>query len=297
MLDAEGFSKDMNYRHIYHAGNFADVLKHAVLALVIEYMKGKPAPFRVIDTHAGIGLYDLSSEEAQKTGEYRTGIARLLEASLPVGVGALLAPYLDVVCALNTPGKIECYPGSPYLAHKLTRSADTLVACELHPDDWLSLRQLFAADPRIKVLHLDGWLGLKSLLPPKERRGLILIDPPFEEPGEFERMEQGLAAIHRRFATGTAILWYPIKDPAPARDFRLKAMKTGFSKALSIELYVRAPRHEDVLNGTGLLIVNPPFVLADQLASLMPYLTATLGVAEGAFFRLENQSGMLLNSS
>jgi 23S rRNA (adenine2030-N6)-methyltransferase len=140
-------------------------------------------------------------------------------------------------------------------------------------------------------------MALKSLLPPKERRGLILIDPPFEEPGEFERMVLGLAGMQRRFSTGTAILWYPIKDPVPAREFRMKASKTGFAKALSVELFIRAPRDTDVLNGAGLLIVNPPFVLADQLAVLMPYLSATLGVAEGAFFRVEDQSGVVLNSS
>ena len=287
----------MNYRHIYHAGNFADVLKHAVLSLVIDYMKGKPAPFRMIDTHAGIGLYDLASEEAQKTGEYHQGIERLLERDLPVGVSALMAPYLDAVRALNAPGQIERYPGSPLLARMLMRDGDVLAACELHPDDCATLRRRFGSDTRVKVLELDGWLALKSLLPPKERRGLVLIDPPFEEPGEFERMVQGLAAMHRRFATGTAILWYPIKDPGPAREFRMKAMKAGFSKMLSVELYIRAPRHTDVLNGTGLLIANPPFVLTDQLSVLLPYLTATLSVAEGAFFRLEDQAGAVLNSS
>lgn len=290
----------MNYRHVYHAGNFADVLKHAVLTLVMAYMKTKPAPLRMIDTHAGIGLYDLSSLEAQKTGEYRSGIARLFEVAPPPAVLALLCPYLDIIRRLNdyvgNNGSIERYPGSPLLAQELLRPSDVLVACELHPDDYQVLRRRFAPDARIKTMEIDGWIGLKSLLPPKERRGLVLIDPPFEEPGEFARLVQGLTGIHRRFATGTAICWYPIKDPLDARDFRLRAMQTGFSKMLSVELYIRQPRNTEILNGTGLMIANPPFVLVDQLNTLMPYLTATLGVADGAFYRIGDQSGERVNS-
>ena len=206
----------MNYRHAYHAGNFADVLKHAVLALVIEHLKLKPAPFRVIDTHAGVGVYDLGAEEAQKTGEWREGIGRIVSADLPPDAAAALAPYLGVVRGLNAQiareGTLTRYPGSPLLARRLMREGDHLVVNELHPEDNIALRKLFGHDPQTKVLELDGWTALKSLLPPKERRGVVLVDPAYEQPGELERLVQGLKEAARRFATGTILLWYPIKD-------------------------------------------------------------------------------------
>src|SRR3990170_5575144 len=163
----------MNYRHAYHAGNFADVLKHAVLALVIEHLKRKPAPFRVIDTHAGVGLYDLSGAEAATTGEWRDGIGRLFGAALAKPVAELLAPYFSVVRQENPSGRLERYPGSPLIARRLLRRGDRLIANELHPEDGDSLRRLFAGDPQTKVLALDGWVALKALLPPKERRGVV----------------------------------------------------------------------------------------------------------------------------
>ncbi|HLP66492.1 MAG TPA: 23S rRNA (adenine(2030)-N(6))-methyltransferase RlmJ, partial [Rhizobium sp.] len=217
----------MNYRHIYHAGNFADVLKHAVLARLIVYLQQKDKAFRVLDTHAGIGLYDFSSGEAQKTGEWRDGIGRLMEADLPDNVSALLAPYLDAIRALNPKGPITLYPGSPKLARMLFRAQDRLSAMELHPDDSRALARLFEGDYQVRVTELDGWLALGAHLPPKEKRGIVLVDPPFEAEGEYERLVDGLAKAYRRFATGTYCLWYPIKKGAPIAEFHeaLKALE------------------------------------------------------------------------
>lgn len=288
----------MNYRHVYHAGNFADVLKHAVLALVIEHLKLKETPFRVIDTHAGPGLYDLTSSEAEKTGEWWEGVGSLLPAAPPVEIAAVLAPYLDVVCAENDGGeRIVRYPGSPLIARRLMRPADRLVVNEAHPEDAARLAALFAKDRQTKVLALDGWTALKALLPPKERRGVILIDPPFEEPGEFGRLLDGLAAVHRRFATGTAILWYPIKDIRAVDRFARDAAALGIPRLLSAELFVDTPRDEGPLVATGLLILNPPFTLEPKLRVLLPYLACLLARGKGAEGRLAWLAGERVTSA
>lgn len=290
----------MNYRHIYHAGNFADVLKHVVLALVIEHLKLKDQPFRVIDTHAGTGLYDLGSEEAQKTGEWRDGIGRVLADTPPAEIAEILAPYLKVVRAENDGGGAEIvrYPGSPLIARRLMRRGDVLVVNEAHPEDAARLRALFARDAAVKPLAIDGWTALKAVLPPKERRGVVLIDPPFEEPGEFRRLVDALAAAHRRFATGTVILWYPIKDVRIARVFSRDAAALGIPKLLSAELFIRSPRIEGgELSGTGLLILNPPFTLEEKLAKLLPYLTRTLARTKDAESRLTWLAGERITSS
>src|SRR5207344_721439 len=201
----------MNYRHAYHAGNFADVLKHVVLALVIEYMKRKAAPFRVIDVHGGAGRYALTSVEADKTGEWQGGIGRLLGPDarpLPPDVARHLQPYLDAVRRENAGAALDVYPGSPAIALRLMRAQDTLIANELHPEERAHLTAAIGADRRAKVMALDAWVALKSLLPPKERRGIVLIDPPFEEARELDRMVEGLAQGLQRFATGIYLAWY-----------------------------------------------------------------------------------------
>lgn len=287
----------MNYRHIYHAGNFADVLKHAVLALVIEHLKLKDAPFRVIDTHAGTGRYDLASEKAQKTGEWRDGIGRLLDDTPPAEIAAILAPYLDVIRGENSGSEVQSYPGSPMIARRLMRRGDRLVVNEAHPEDAATLKEVFAKDPVAKVLTIDGWSALKAVLPPKERRGVVLIDPPFEEPGEFQRLVEGLEAAHRRFATGTVILWYPIKDVRVVQSFYRDAVALGIPKLLVAELFVRPPQSEGELAGTGLLILNPPFTLEAKLASLLPYLASKLARAKSTSSRLEWLAGERVTSS
>jgi 23S rRNA (adenine2030-N6)-methyltransferase len=277
----------MNYRHAYHAGNFADVVKHATLALVIERLKAKDAPFAVLDTHAGIGRYDLSSIEAQKTGEFRDGVLRLLE-SPPKALPAELEPYLAVVRNLNR-GRPELrwYPGSPRLALDLLRPQDRMVLLELHPEDARTLSALFAGDRRVSVHNSDGYIGLKAFLPPKERRGLVLIDPPFERRDEFERLARGLRHAHRRWASGQYLLWYPIKDRAPVDAFHAALKAAGIARVLVAELLLRPANDPERLNGCGLVLVNPPWRLDAALASLLPKLAELFGAAPRAGARLD----------
>ena len=266
----------MNYRHIYHAGNFADVLKHAVLARLIVYLQQKDKAFRVIDTHAGIGLYDLSSTEAQKTGEWQDGIGKLMAAALPEDVTAWLAPYLDAVRALNPEGGVKLYPGSPKLTRMLMREQDRLSAMELHPADCETLRDLFEGDYHVRVTELDGWLSLGAHLPPKEKRGIVLVDPPFEIEGEYERLVDGLVKAYRRFPGGTYCLWYPLKKGAPIKDFHEALKQTEIPKMLCAELSVRSDRETTGLSGSGLIIVNPPYTLHDELKTILPVLKSLL---------------------
>ncbi|SOC86070.1 23S rRNA (adenine2030-N6)-methyltransferase [Ensifer adhaerens] len=266
----------MNYRHIYHAGNFADALKHAVLARLIVYLQQKEKAFRVIDTHAGIGLYDLSSTEAQKTGEWLDGIGRLMAAELPAEISTLLAPYLDAVRALNPEGGVKLYPGSPKLTRMLLREQDRLSAMELHPADYETLRDLFAGDYHVRVTELDGWLSLGAHMPPKEKRGIVLVDPPFEIDGEYERLVDGLVKAYRRFPGGTYCLWYPLKKGAPIKDFHEALKETEIPKMLCTELSVRSDRETTGLSGSGLIIVNPPYTLHDELKKILPVLKTLL---------------------
>ena len=279
----------MNYRHAFHAGNFADVLKHATLTLVIDYLKQKDAPFRVIDTHAGIGTYDLTAIAAEKTGEWRQGIGRLLDpaaAPLPEAIATLLKPYLDVVIAENGANPLTRYPGSPRIARALLRRDDVLVVNELHPEDGAELEALFARDRQTKVMQLDGWVALKSLLPPKERRGVVLIDPPFEQPGELDRLARGLSEAVSRFPSGIYLLWYPIKDPKAIAAFHAALTKLALPKLLVAELMLRPAGDTTRLNGTGLAILNPPWRLDEALGSILPFLADRLGES-GASHRLQ----------
>ncbi|MCY0094531.1 23S rRNA (adenine(2030)-N(6))-methyltransferase RlmJ [Hoeflea ulvae] len=272
----------MNYRHSYHAGNFADVLKHTVLAQIVNYLKHKDQAFRVIDTHAGIGVYDLSSNEAQKTGEWREGIGRLTKAAMSDELKAFLAPWLEAVETLNPEGGVRHYPGSPKLARMLMRKQDRLTAIELHPADATQLRKVFAGDHQVRVIELDGWLALGGHLPPKEKRGLVLIDPPFEEDGEYDRMVDGLARATRRFPGGTYMLWHPIKADSQLTAFDKKLVALGRPRTLSVRLLTRDNRTAPGLNGSGLVIVNPPFTLEAELKKILPELARLLAQGPGA---------------
>jgi 23S rRNA (adenine2030-N6)-methyltransferase len=280
----------MNYRHAYHAGNFADVLKHAVLALVIEHLKRKEAAFRIVDTHAGRGRYALDSAEATKTGEWQGGIGRFLGPDappLPAAIAGLMAPYLDAVRGENGGQALRIYPGSPLIARRLMRAQDTLVVNELHPEERGQLETALGRDGRVKVMALDGWIALKSLLPPKERRGIVLIDPPFEEEGELDRLALGLGQALRRFETGVYLAWYPIKDLKPIARFRAGLKATGRTGLLAVELMLRRPVAPERLNGCGLIVANPPHTLADRLATLLPEVTRRLGQDGAAHYRIE----------
>ncbi|MBM3539607.1 MAG: 23S rRNA (adenine(2030)-N(6))-methyltransferase RlmJ [Alphaproteobacteria bacterium] len=275
----------MNYRHAYHAGNFADVVKHAVLALLVERLKLKDSAFAVLDTHAGIGRYDLRSGPAQKTGEFRSGILRLLEQD-PRSLPAELKPYLGAVRALNggagfTAGSLRWYPGSPRMVRSLLRRQDRLTLLELHPEDAAALTELFARDRQVTVRQADGYIGLKALLPPPERRGLVLIDPPFERRDEFERLARGLRQAYRRWATGQYLLWYPIKDRAPVDAFHAALKAASIPRILLVE-FLRHPADDaERLNGCGLVLVNPPWKTEEALRALLPALAKILADDKG----------------
>ncbi len=278
----------MNYRHAFHAGNFADVMKHAVLARIIEDLKRKPAPFRLLDLHAGAGLYDLTAAEAQRTGEWRDGVGRFyLENSftpLPLAEGAeaLIAPWRKAIAAVNDGTTLARYPGSPEIARRLVRDQDRLVFNELHPEDRATLARRFGREERAKIEGLDAWQAAKALLPPLERRGIVLLDPPYEAADETRRALAGVAEAHRRFATGVFMLWYPVKAQADANALARRAQALNLAKMLRAEVTVRGAERGDRLNGSGLIIINPPWLLEGELKSLLPALAARLADAADA---------------
>ncbi|MBK5960852.1 23S rRNA (adenine(2030)-N(6))-methyltransferase RlmJ [Rhodoplanes elegans] len=274
----------MNYRHAFHAGNFADVLKHATLARILHHLSEKPAAFRVIDTHAGAGLYDLDGPEASRTGEWRDGIARVQAAAKPAAVADLLAPYLDVVTTLSG-SEMRRYPGSPVLAAKLMRPQDRLVACELEPAAAAALAHALGRDARAKSVAIDGWLALKAYIPPKERRGLVLIDPPFEQPDEFARLAHGIVNAVRKWPTGVYLIWYPAKERRGPDTLVETLAAAGIPKLLRVALDVGG--NSDGLRSTGLLVINPPWRLADELAVLLDWLVPVLSRGSGAGSRLD----------
>ncbi len=273
----------MNYRHAYHAGNFADVVKHAVLALALGHLAAKDKPFAVLDTHAGIGRYDLAAVEAEKTGEYRDGILKVLDRP-----HAALVPYLSVVAALN-PGRASprIYPGSPELIARLTRPQDRIQLVELHPEDAAALAEAYAGDTRVAVYGEDGYAALRALLPPQPRRGLVLIDPPFEVSDEFARLARGLRQAHRRFATGIYLLWYPIKARAPVAAFHAELAQGDIRRVMVAELLLRQDDDPERLNGCGLVIVNPPWRFAETMAELLEWLRSRLAPERGSRTRVE----------
>jgi len=265
----------MNYRHAFHAGGFVDVMKHVTLTRLIEYLKLKPAAFRMIDTHAGIGRYSLTGDEAKRSPEWLDGIDRLLRAEIRPAAKTLLQPYLDAVMSENPNGTLARYPGSPLLARRLFRPQDRLSALELHPADYRRLRDLFEGDVQVRVTELDGWLALNAYVPPKEKRGLVLVDPPFEEPGEWGRLVEGLGKAHRKWATGIYLLWYPLKEPREVNGFVADLKATGVARMLRAELTV-APAVAGTLYGSGLIVVNPPYTLEGELRTVLPALAEVL---------------------
>ncbi len=272
----------MNYRHAYHAGNHADVLKHIVLARVIEHMKKKDKAFRVIDAHAGIGVYDLKGIEAGKTGEWETGIGKMAAPFSPE-VEALIAPYREAIAKLNPQGGIVQYPGSPDLALGLMRYDDRMVANELHPEDAMTLQRNLGWDERVKVTELDADTCIKANLPPPERRGVILIDPPYEVKNEAERVIRMIRHGLRRFAQGVFMLWYPVKADGLENVLTSEVQAMGVASTLRVELMVREAFDAGGLAGSGLLILNAPWKLDEDLRVIVPALAERLGL--GAFGR------------
>lgn len=269
----------MNYRHAYHAGNHADVLKHIVLVRLIEHMKKKAKPFRVIDAHAGIGLYDLTGIEAGKTGEWQGGIGKMQGAFIPE-VEALISPYRGVIGELNSGGTLSTYPGSPELALRLMRAGDSMIANELHPDDAMTLERHVTGDRRVKVTAVDADICIKTNLPPPEKRGVILIDPPYEEKTETERALRMLAHGLRRFAQGVFVLWYPLKADPIGEVLAAEARALGVAATLKVEMRIREAFVGGGLAGSGLLIVNTPWKLDEELRVIVPALAQRLGLGD-----------------
>jgi len=276
----------LSYRHGFHAGNFADVIKHAAIAYLLDLIAAKPKPFMVLDTHAGIGRYDLASVEAFKTGEARTGIERIWSErhTMPPE----LNPYFATLEALN-PGRDQLlfYPGSPLIAKQALGPDDRMILIERHPEDAQALARLFQHDRQVRVEEADGWTALKARLPPVPRRGLVLIDPPFEEQGEFDRLLQGLQEGYRRFATGVFVAWYPIKDERAVDQFKAGLQQSGVEKILCFECRIAKPEAVKGvwgpgLHGTGMIIINPTWPFADQFAPAAHWLTGKLARGPGA---------------
>ncbi|MFN8830646.1 MAG: 23S rRNA (adenine(2030)-N(6))-methyltransferase RlmJ [Labrys sp. (in: a-proteobacteria)] len=276
----------MNYRHGFHAGNFADVFKHALLARVLVHLKKKDAAFRVLDTHAGAGAHDIGADAAARTLEWEGGIGRLAQARLPQPVADLLAPYLGLVQA-TFDSRPTIYPGSPLLAMKLSRPQDRLVFCEKHPDEARRLQALTRRDQRVTVLPSDGWSALSTQLPPTERRGVVLIDPPFEDPREFQTIVDGLKTAHRRWATGIFVIWYPIKARRPIEAFIRKIVGLDIPKILRTEIGLYPVERIDRLNGCGLLIVNPPWQLDSEWSLIGPCLADLMAVEGSGWCRTD----------
>ncbi len=277
----------MNYRHAFHAGNFADVFKHALLTHVVAYLKQKERPFFYLDTHAGTGTYDLTSGEALRTGEWRNGIGRVMDATFSPKVTLLLQPYLDGVAAFQHGAgeRLSRYPGSPALVALLARADDRLVFNELHPADAASLDEAFRPDHRVHVARMDGYKAIKAHIPPRERRGLVLVDPPFEVTDEFDQMVKALLIAHAKWPGGTYIFWYPIKDLRRIDGFMRQMEATGIDKSLRLELMVQPATDATRLNGCGLVVVNPPWTLLDVATTLLGELTDILAQSPQAYWR------------
>jgi len=277
----------MNYRHVYHAGNFADVIKHVILISLIQALHRKDTPFCYIDTHAGTGYYDLFSEFASKNKEYSLGIEKIIQEEKPP---LLIKDYLHAVHQINnrlTASKfasLRYYPGSPLLARHFLRAHDRMVVCELQPQEYQSLHTCFVGDKQVAVHHTDGFLGLKAFLPPREHRGLILIDPPYEDPDEFTRIAHSLPAALKRFESGVYAVWYPIKEKKTVQHFYLTLKETLPQPVLAIELtiYPDLPNH---LNGCGLVVINPPWQWPELVQSLLPWLWKALTINNQGEYR------------
>lgn len=274
----------MNYRHEYHAGNFADVFKHIMLTRMIEYFKRKDKAFRYIDTHAGSGSYVLPEyvqnpdDPKQQVPEWLNGVARLKNWQPSEKIANLVEPYLSIV--LGEKG-LPNYPGSPVLARQLMRKQDRLSACELHPEEFDNLKANFQGDYQARIMELDGWLVAGSQLPPKENRGLVLIDPPFELPAEFNRLIDSLEKCAKRWAGGTMACWYPLKHDGDVRLFKSLLKESGISNLFIFEMMIDRPTTPPKLYGNGMIVRNPPYILGQDMAAILKELTPVLETSKG----------------
>lgn len=274
----------LSYRHIFHAGNFADVFKHALLSRLLASLDSKTNPYCYIDTHAGIGRYDLTHPWAQKAQEHENGIARVWKAD---GAPAELDAYLHIVRELNPEGKLHFYPGSPLIAKHFMRSDDRMVLVELNSVDHAELKNVFARERRVAVQSMDAYQALKAYLPPAERRGLVLIDSSFDRPREFSRIVKALKEAYARWSTGIYAIWYPLMEPAPMRDFERDVARSGIRKVLQLEIVVRKRDESGIIPGCGMLVVNPPWKFDEEAKRLLPWLANVLAVNSPGRSRVE----------
>lgn len=279
----------MNYRHSFHAGNFADILKHVVLMRILAHLAQKETPFRVIDTHAGAGLYDLGGTEAARTGEWVDGVGRLDIIAFSARARQIIAPFSEALAALSQGGRL--YPGSPALIRHALRQQDRAAFNELHPEEFGLLRRLVGRDERVALTHLDGYTVWKAQIPPPEKRGLVLVDPPFEKEDEFGRLAEGFELMARKWSNGLAMIWYPIKNRRAVAGFETRCRESGFGKVLVLELHVGEITADGPLAATGLMLANPPWTLADEMTALLPELSACLARGGTARWRADWLSG------
>ncbi len=267
----------MNYRHAYHAGNHADVLKHVLFSRVVDYVVSRGKPFALLDAHAGTGLYDLLSDAASKTGEWETGIG-LMRDHFEEPVEQLLGPFRQAMRLSNPDGRSRYYPGSPQIAAKLCGAQARLIFNELQPQDYKELELRFRTDGRVQVICEDALIAVKSKLPFAEKRGVVLVDPPFERIDETENAARMVAQALRRMAQAIILVWYPIKGLTFANEFVRAVVGTVSVEVLQIELHVREPFEGGGLAGSGVLVINPPWTLHDEMAVILPALASRLGV-------------------
>lgn len=277
----------MNYRHGYHAGNFADVVKHVTLIALIDSLARKDTPYCYIDTHAGTGHYNLMAEFAQKSKEYVGGIEKVIHAANPP---ELIKRYLHCVHTINNKlsaanyAALEFYPGSPMFVQFLMRGRDRLIACELQPQEYQTLKTVFANNKQVAVHHMDGFWGLKAFLPPQERRGLVLIDPPYEDPDEFNRIAHTLPIALKRWETGIYAIWYPIKEMTQLKRF-YNALKSQIKQpifVIELTIHPDLPHH---LNGCGIAVINPPWQFDLAIQAVLPWLWEALAINKQGGFR------------
>ncbi|EGQ9205598.1 23S rRNA (adenine(2030)-N(6))-methyltransferase RlmJ [Vibrio cholerae] len=270
----------LSYRHSFHAGNHADVLKHIVQSLILNSLQQKEKPFVYHDTHSGVGRYDLTHEWSEKTGEYKQGIARVWQKD---HIPAELDSYLDAIRQLNQGETLRYYPGSPRVARAHLREQDRMVLTELHPSDYPLLEQEFHRDRQVSIYKEDGFTRLKASLPPQERRGLVLIDPPYELAKEYRDVVQAIAQSYKRWATGIYAIWYPVVNRCDINDMVEGLQGLGIRKILQIELGVSPDTNERGMTASGMIVVNPPWTLESQMQTILPFLKQAIAPATGHY--------------
>jgi len=273
----------LSYRHSYHAGNFADVLKHSVQLAIIEYLKKKDKPFCYHDTHSGAGGYVIASSEMQKNGEYQSGIGKLFGRKTGVDV---IDQYLDLISSLNTSGRLNNYPGSPQIALLAKRAIDRVQLTELHPADFARLQKMLGKQKKVKVYQQDAWQGLKAMLPPVEKRGLVLIDPSYEVKQDYKTIVASLKEAHKRFSAGIFAIWYPVLERSATEQFIRSLAQAGMRNMLRIEHCI-LPDTEQGMTGSGMIVVNPPYTLKADMEEAQPVLSKLLNEGEGGSFIIE----------